>query len=276
MKKVLEILNNFSEFLGKIPSIGYALAYLFCIPFFAFIYWILPYHFYHSTVRYESVLNSDADEILEGIRNAIIDEFKRCYGSLIATEGNWSLNISNIKVYSLKPETDKTRFSIRLELWGIKNLKGVQYIIPLDLYIENRISFASFEPNDKRWIVYKRPQIQNPNNLPISLRFIFPHKLNESSIPATATNETIWFPIPKPLNEKIIAFSHTVKGFPVKASGSYARMFYFSVVTITTLGYGDIVPITNMARIIVATESILGIVLIGLFLNSLSKEHRDA
>ena len=73
-----------------------------------------------------------------------------------------------------------------------------------------------------------------------------------------------------------MAFSQTVKGFPAKASGAYARMFYFSAVTITTLGYGDIVPITTMSRTLVAFESIIGIVLIGLFLNSLSREHANA
>lgn len=45
--------------------------------------------------------------------------------------------------------------------------------------------------------------------------------------------------------------------------------FYFSVVTITTLGYGDILPVNGIGKISVASESIAGIILIGLFLNSL-------
>ncbi len=43
------------------------------------------------------------------------------------------------------------------------------------------------------------------------------------------------------------------------------RFLYFSVVTITTLGFGDIVPVTSRARTIVALESFLGVVLMGLF-----------
>lgn len=276
MKIILGKLKVFSEYLGRIPSMGYALAYLFCIPLFAFIYWTLPYQFYHSTVQYENVLNSDADEILKEIRKEIINEFKKNHGDFHATDGDWRLNITSIKVHSLKPESDRTKFGIRLELWGINKLKGVQSIIPLDVYIENKMSFASFSPGDKWMTVFKKPQIQNANNLQISPRIIFPHRLNQSSLPANETNDTVWFPIPKSLHEKILAFSHTVKGFPAKASGAYARMFYFSAVTITTLGYGDIVPITNLARIIVAAESILGIVLIGLFLNSLSREYKNA
>ncbi|ASA54627.1 pentapeptide repeat-containing protein [Vibrio gazogenes] len=48
---------------------------------------------------------------------------------------------------------------------------------------------------------------------------------------------------------------------------------YFSVVSITTLGYGDILPNSSYAQFATASESILGIVLIGLFLNALSLQH---
>lgn len=48
---------------------------------------------------------------------------------------------------------------------------------------------------------------------------------------------------------------------------------YFSIITITTLGYGDITPIGKLTQSLVASEAILGIILIGLFLNSLSHQH---
>lgn len=46
---------------------------------------------------------------------------------------------------------------------------------------------------------------------------------------------------------------------------------YFSTVTITTLGYGDISPKNDFGRLITATESVLVIILIGLFLNAISR-----
>jgi len=51
---------------------------------------------------------------------------------------------------------------------------------------------------------------------------------------------------------------------------NFFRMTYFSVVTITTLGYGDITPINSVARFLVALESVLGIVIMGLFLSSIA------
>lgn len=51
---------------------------------------------------------------------------------------------------------------------------------------------------------------------------------------------------------------------------SFARMVYFSTMTITTVGYGDIVPLSTAMRTSAAFEAIAGILTIGLFLNSLA------
>ncbi len=61
------------------------------------------------------------------------------------------------------------------------------------------------------------------------------------------------------------------RGDPKYASGLYWRMFYLSAVTITTLGYGDIAPVTSIARILVSMEAIAGVVLVGFFLNAIAR-----
>jgi len=56
-------------------------------------------------------------------------------------------------------------------------------------------------------------------------------------------------------------------------SNDVITYIYFSVVSITTLGYGDVLPNSSWAQIAAASESLLGIILIGLFLNALSIQH---
>lgn len=56
---------------------------------------------------------------------------------------------------------------------------------------------------------------------------------------------------------------------------SVVQSAYFSVVTITTLGYGDIAPQTESARILAALEALLGILTIGFFLNSVARYRDD-
>lgn len=58
-----------------------------------------------------------------------------------------------------------------------------------------------------------------------------------------------------------------------KGELSWIDSIYFSTVTISTLGYGDILPVSNAAKIVVSTEAIFGIVVIGVFLSSLWQSH---
>lgn len=43
---------------------------------------------------------------------------------------------------------------------------------------------------------------------------------------------------------------------------SYAESLYFSIVTMATVGYGDITPVTDLARLIAAVEVVLGVLLL--------------
>lgn len=51
---------------------------------------------------------------------------------------------------------------------------------------------------------------------------------------------------------------------------SFFDSLYFTVVTLTTLGYGDISPSTQIGKLVVAGEVTLGIIVISLFLTSIS------
>lgn len=57
---------------------------------------------------------------------------------------------------------------------------------------------------------------------------------------------------------------------------SFYECLYFSTVTITTLGYGDITPKGEIGQLLSASESLLGIVLIGLFLNAVAGARNEA
>jgi hypothetical protein len=60
------------------------------------------------------------------------------------------------------------------------------------------------------------------------------------------------------------------QGNPDKLAGKLMRFMYLSSMTITTLGFGDIVPVSDRARFAVACEAIYGVVVVGLFLNAVA------
>ena len=53
---------------------------------------------------------------------------------------------------------------------------------------------------------------------------------------------------------------------------SLINYFYFSVVTFTTLGYGDIVPVTTPEKFVVGIEVLLGFIMLGVFINLIKKK----
>jgi Ca2+/Na+ antiporter len=50
---------------------------------------------------------------------------------------------------------------------------------------------------------------------------------------------------------------------------------YFSVITITTLGYGDLSPISDFGKILAGCEALLGVVLLGVFFLTVSHQLVD-
>lgn len=56
-------------------------------------------------------------------------------------------------------------------------------------------------------------------------------------------------------------------------SSATISLYYFSIVTLTTAGYGDIFPVTNLARILAAYESMVGQVYLVVFIALLMGRH---
>ena len=56
---------------------------------------------------------------------------------------------------------------------------------------------------------------------------------------------------------------------------NFITCLYYSAVTITTLGYGDISAVSLVAQILIIFETLTGVLMIGLFLNSLSLQQAN-
>ncbi len=76
----------------------------------------------------------------------------------------------------------------------------------------------------------------------------------------------------KDREDQLASLTSGLAGNPVELRDSFARMIYFSAITITTTGYGDIVPLTWQSRLLVASEAVLGWIVAGLFLNAIAMQ----
>ena len=51
--------------------------------------------------------------------------------------------------------------------------------------------------------------------------------------------------------------------------------FYFSVITLTTIGYGDFSPTTNASKIFTVIYSILGLTMFATFIKLVAESHQE-
>jgi hypothetical protein len=258
----------------SVPVWVWAFVYLASIPGFAIIYWRLPGNqFYHSTVQYEQSLHEDAGEVLAQLRDSLIANFRATnHGDTLDQDG-YRINITDLQVYGLRPTVD--RIGIRMSLTVTKATSRGPIVEHFPFEANYAASEKSFllDPNSGQRTFFKVLSFDPPtiklfdpaNEKTFDYGVLFPHADGSQYLAP-------FLALPEPLNDRLQGFWRATRGLPAQASGGFWRMFYLSAVTITTVGYGDIVPLTTTARVLVSSEAILGIIVIGLFLNSLVRE----
>lgn len=269
--KTRKTLTKLSGWLGRLPSLGYAFVYLLLIPLFATLYCLLPNNsFYHSTVQYEYSMSSETHNVRQALNNRIEENIKQSYSRTLLSMRGWSLNPTFVYVHSLTSRDDVISFRLSFVL---KKTSSQQ-----DLYFDPLVSFPSAtrftikDADNTEPIDFKFVTIEDFGNYTVGsssqeiIDALFP-----SNDPDLAGNIR-YLRVSPQLSLQMQSMSRGLQGFPSGFSGNFVRMFYLSASTITTLGYGDITPITTTSRILVSMEAIIGIVMLGLFLNALSFE----
>lgn len=279
-------LRKLSSRVAKLPSMGYAFAYLLCIPLFAFVFWLFPDQFYHATSRYEPYLHADADVILKEFTDDFVRDLQEYHKSNVVVSNGLVFRISDITFTDLRAEGGNLYCTLNMNFYthDPDNAKPKPGIRP-DAFPVSQDKPAYFTES-KLWIKGHTARFgslmggigQSPytgDHLRTVKLVEFPDLPGKDAIlpyPKRLSDDSTALFIPVSLDRKIDEFENAVNGFPSRTSGSPIRMFYLSAVTITTLGYGDIVPLTGLTRSLIAFEAILGVVLIGLFLTALSYE----
>ena len=61
-----------------------------------------------------------------------------------------------------------------------------------------------------------------------------------------------------PLHHGLFAFDQLLAGTAAAGSSIDSHLLYFSLITLTTIGYGDIVPVSAPARVLCGIEGLIG------------------
>ncbi len=237
--------------------------YVLFILGFAFIYYTFYNdQFYHTTLKYEKAYQTLEDTVLRDIKTGLVNNFKAHHNDStmleVRADGQTAyLHIDRMHLENLQAEVGEITFTgyfHSTDLWHLQPGKGRpnNHNYTFTLRTNARSSFSPDSTGTKRDIwAYSYP------DNPIDARYLLPKTDSLSSSTIHLTDHEV---------AEINALIDYNEG--LIRDNTFKRMVYFSSVTIATVGYGDIVPIDDNLRILVGLEAILGIIFIGLFINS--------
>jgi hypothetical protein len=235
----------------------------------------MPLEFYHSTNKFEKYINIDKKAIVYDLQIFLKKFLLQAHGKQIISRDSINFDINTLEILNLSIENNEVQIFL-YDYYSDKYKKsgrGYEYHLNFSLTI--------FSPPDTlengELVINQLICTKNISKDQLYVGEIFRSgkikiKWGDNGFWGGAPGEDcglIFIPIS--IWNKINSYNLALQGFPSYSSGNYERMLYFSAMTITTMGMGDIVPISTRSRISVTIEAVLGLILIGLYLNSLAR-----
>lgn len=257
------------SYLMRVRARTFALIYLALIPGYAAVYSALPYHFHHSTAMYEPSITADAKQIEADLQKAIVSGIREHYHSDSAKTPNITVSEQSVAVSFVKAERYGVIFNISFDPTFTENGRKEGAVTPGGFRVSlSLLPFGDTKGNgDEIYCL----SLEHPEQESASFKLHDLCPVQPGFGIGIFGNVDGFIVLPKRVQLRIFAYAEAHRGFPSFSSGQFSRMFYLSAVTITTVGFGDIVPVTDFARALVASEAILGVVTAGLFLNAIAQ-----
>ena len=254
----------------------WALVYLALIPGFATAFWFLPAASFHdsNSVR-EAGAFTDAVRLRAALTRSIVDHLR---GRTWTYHGErLQLSPQTIDVYALEYTTDgRLLIEVGGDFAPIRRSRlafghfalAVEPSLREGPLISGHPGGLTYAVSVTQTVPAPRPApaFARPDQPPVSLLFAPPGV----ALPVTSASEAGTLVMAPAIYGRLLAYYLSLGGDPHYASDLWWRMLYLSAVTITTLGFGDITPISGTARALVGSEAVLGVIVIGIFLGTLA------
>jgi len=265
--------------IAQIPIRAVLSMYIIVIIIFAVIYTNIPSGFYHETIRLESSYDREAEEFSKKILEAMKANFKEVYKKEQLCFDDIEIDISTMDVGKSYVKSERVIVPINLvvEVENLENDKDRdkeeseckkknqnEKIVYTDFF-DISLSTNALKINDKFFV----PLVVT-SNVFVKCHNIDVDKINYNQL---FKHEGFLSPVIKideGIEKEIQDFLLASKGFSNDINNHFLSMLYLSAVTITTIGYGDIVPITLITRMLITIEALIGMTLMGIFLNNIT------
>ena len=252
----------------------WAVAYLSLIPLFATVYSSLPHEsFYDSNAQQEKSLYGDAERLRTALTHAVRHHLRRMRWPV--GTGMLALDRRTIEVETIEHTPEgRLLIGVRGDFRSVSLPRAVGDFVVWVEPLMREVGASSLPGRPENIEVpvglalpggsaREKPR-PSPIAPPVSLLFPRPY------LPIEAGSTSGVLNLSQPSYSLLAQFYAATEGDPSYASGLWLRMLYLSAVTVTTLGFGDITPVSEAARLCVALEAVLGVVFVGVFLSTLA------
>jgi len=240
----------------------YILLYVVVIFAFASIYHSHSQEFYHPYARYERELREEAATI----RSILTEKYQDRARANRELTKETTLLPEAVQVGGIRPDGGLLFVDLRVRL-EVRTKQGRAVVGDRIPYLlQTREETFILEPDGRRTYSLLRTVESDYKPALMQLETMVDdakgaqEKLVDSFRRLDVTEHVF---------DRVRAFQSGAGGFPNNVPGGYGRMLYLSVVTVSTLEYGDIVPLTWRTRLFTGVEATLGIILLGLLVSSM-------
>jgi hypothetical protein len=257
----------------RIPKLPLTLGliYLALAPVFATVFVSLPAKSFHdSNLELEQPLTSDADQLLAALTRLIRPGVTTKWTTATAR-----LHIDPASVRAAAIQADgNSHLLVELsgDYAGVTTMDvGIEGNFQESIQIDVLERLISIAPGGPETIAYPVSVVTPSGGPAAASQFAPPLPLllkPQAGQVISPTSGLLTLTVG--VNNRLIRFFNSLQGDPSQASGNWMRMLYFSSTTLTTLGLGDVTPVSSEARLWVWLEAIAGLVVIGLFLGSIT------
>jgi hypothetical protein len=231
-----------------------------------------PGSFHDANIGIERPIAADATRLIDALGPAIVGRITK--PTWTSRDGDQRFERASVHVGALKKEGSGA-LDLRLDGVSTGTFEGARSMAGFQEWVKVSLDspLIAVPPGGQPMFAYPatltnpfggRPT-QLPGAPPVSL--LLPAPLGSQPTPVGDSGA---LQVDGQIANQLARFENALQGDPSQAGGNWWRMVYFSSTTLTTLGLGDVTPVSAGARRLVALEAISGIIVIGLFLNSVA------
>lgn len=266
-QKCFRRLSGITRWISQSPyTIG--VLYFMLIPSFAGFYASLPENSLYSSTRKLDIHFYQDGYNYRGIFNDLLNEWRRNSHSLDFTEDYW-LSTQNIDEYSEKFFYVTIYGETSMECSG--NCDDFVTTMYVKRFGANEVPITG--PNQTIVVPAYITQTKCAGICPTVETLFLGLLENPKRLDGLLLSESVKSMDLLMSKNQFDVYEDMRNAFSGNALGNYGRLsraLYFSTTVITTLGFGDVIPVSDTARNAIMMQAMLGLFLIGAFFNSLS------